>query len=96
VKGTRSITIGGKEIPLVFDWGCVEDFCEDEGVTFGEFESAIQSPKKMRSLIYHMARSGGSKIKKDDLRKMRVSDMSIVSELISESMTPGNERAGEK
>lgn len=96
MKGQRSITVNGKEVNLVFDWGAVEDFCEDEGVSLGEFETVVQSPKKMRTLIYHMAQSGGSKVKKDDLRKMSFSSMATVSELIAEAMSEGNEKAGAK
>ena len=84
--GERKITVDGKDVKLRFDWGAVEDFCEAEDVSFQSFDKALGSPKKMRSLIYHMAKSAGSDIKEDDLRKMSFSQMSVVSELISEAM----------
>ena len=84
--GERSIKVSGKDVKLRFDWGAVEDFCEAEDVSFQGFDKALGSPKKMRSLIYHMAKSAGSEIKEDDLRAMSFSQMNVVSELISEAM----------
>ena len=84
--GERKITVDGKDVSLRFDWGAVEDFCEAEDVSFQSFDKALGSPKKMRSLIYHMAKSAGSDIKEDDLRLMSFSQMNIVSDLISEAM----------
>lgn len=93
--GERKIQLNGAEVSLRFDWGAVEDFCEAEGVTFSDFDKAVQSPKKLRLLIYHMACSAGEKIKKDDLRGMAFSQMSVVSQLIEEAMGEGK-GAGEK
>ena len=93
MKGKREITIGDKMVPVVFDWGAVEDFCEDNDVSFAEFEKAINKPKQMRSLIYHMARSAGSDVAFDDLRKMSFSQMAIVSELIQEALPEGEGKA---
>ena len=84
--GERSITVSGKKVKIRFDWGAVEDFCEAEDVSFQGFDKALGSPKKMRSLIYHMAKSAGSDIEANDLRSMGFSQMSIVSELIAEAM----------
>lgn len=92
MKGHRTIKVNGKDIPLVFNWGAVEDFCEEEGITVADFEQVVRSPKKMRSLIYHMAREAGAKIKKDDLRAMPFSALAVVTGLIKEAMA-GNEQA---
>lgn len=91
--GERSIKVSGKDIKLRFDWGAVEDFCEAEDVSLQEFDKALGSPKKMRSLIYYMAKSAGSDIKADDLRAMSFSQMNIVSELISEAMNDNTGKA---
>ena len=87
--GERTIKVGDKKVKLRFDWGAVEDFCETEEVSFQDFDKALGSPKKMRSLIYHMAKSAGSDIESDDLRSMGFSQMSIVSDLIAEAMSEG-------
>lgn len=92
--GERQITVGDKKVKLRFDWGAVEDFCEAEGVSFSDFDKAVQSPKKLRLLIYHMALSAGEKIESDDLRGMAFSQMSVVSELIGEAMGEGKGKAG--
>ena len=94
MKGERTITAGSKKIKLCFDWGAVEDFCEAEGIGFADFDKAMQSPKKLRSLIYYMALSAGEKIEADELRKMAFSQMSVVSELIEEAMGGGKGKAG--
>lgn len=96
MKGSRKIEVDGKDVTLRFDWGAVEDFCEDTGISFSDFETAINSPKSMRILIYHMAKAGGSEIEKDELRKMSFGSMNTVSELISEAMTEGNGKAKPK
>ena len=84
--GERTIEIGDKKVNLRFDWGAVEDFCEAEDVSFQQFDKALGSPKKMRSLIYHMAKSAESDIEADELRSMGFDQMTVVSELISEAM----------
>lgn len=87
--GERTIKVGDKDVKLRFNWGAVEDFCEAEDVSFQQFDKALGSPKKMRALIFHMAKSAGSDIEFDDLRSMAFSQMNIVSELIAEAMGEG-------
>ena len=92
--GERTIKVGEKKVNIRFDWGAVEDFCEAEDVSFQQFDKALGSPKKMRALIYHMAKSAGSDIEADDLRSMGFSQMNIVSELIAEAMGESEGKAG--
>lgn len=94
MKGERRLKVGEKSIKLCFDWGAVEDFCEAEGLGFADFDKAMQSPKKLRSLIYHMALSAGEQIEADELRKMAFSQMTVVSQLIEEAMGEGKGKAG--
>ena len=96
MKGKREITIGDKKIPVVFDWGAVEDFCEEQGVSFADFEKAINKPKQMRSLIWHMARSAGSDVAFDELRRMSFNQMTVVTDLINEAMPEGKGQAKPK
>ena len=90
----RKINVGDREVKLRFDWGAVEDFCEANDVGFSDFDKAVQSPKKLRSLIYYMAVSAGETLEADELRGMAFNQMSVVSELIEEAMSEGKGKAG--
>lgn len=96
MKGQKQVTVAGKELKLVFNWAAVEDFCEEHDLTFSQFDKEVMKPKKLRSLIYHMAKEGGSDVKFDDLRKMSFDDVQSVMSLIEESSVEGEGGKGKK
>ena len=86
MKGTKTVQVDGKEITLRFDLGAIEDFCEDLDIGFSEWEKEVfDKPKSLRKFIYYMAKSGGSDIEADELRKMTVTELSDIAEIIGES-----------
>lgn len=83
MKQTK-LDLNGKEVPIRFDLGAIEDFCEEMEVDFTEFTSkALNSPKAIRTLIFHMAKAAGSDVKKDELRRLDFDQLSKVTEFIS-------------
>jgi len=94
MKGQKSITVNGKQVTLKFDWGAVEDFCEEMDISFSDFQNVIQRPKALRLLVYHMSVSGGSDITKEELRGLGLDQISLIGDLISEAMSEsGNPKA---
>lgn len=85
MKGQKKVEVAGKELTLVFNWAAVEDFCDEHDLTFTQFDKEVMKPKKLRSLIYYMAKEGGSDVELDDLRQMSFNDVQSVMSLIEES-----------
>lgn len=83
MKQTK-LNLNGKELSLRFDLGAIEDFCEDMDVDFSEFNTkALQSPKGIRYLIYHMAIAGGSEVTLEELKRLEFSELNKFTEFIS-------------
>lgn len=93
MKGESKLIIDGTEITLRFDLGAIEDFCEETGANFAEWETKVfQSPKTIRLLIYHMARAGGSDIEPELLRRMTIEQITQATELLNQAAA-GNGKA---
>jgi len=95
MKGQREIQLNGDTLTIKFTFGAVEDFCEELGITFSDWqEEVFNSPKNMRMFIYHMAKDDAD-IEPEDLRELDFFDtMGKVSSFISEASEKMNEQLG--
>lgn len=92
MKGETTIELGGEEIKLRFDFGAVEDFCEEMGIDFSDWqEEVFKSPKNIRLLAFFMAKDH-NEVESDDFRRMMFSDIKAITGLITSS-TDGLEQA---
>lgn len=85
MKGEQTITLEGKKIKLRFDFGAVEDFCEELGIDFSSWqEEVFKSPKNIRLLAYFMAKDH-NEVEAEDFRRMMFGDIKTVTNLITSS-----------
>lgn len=94
MKGTKTIALGDKEVKLRFDFGAVEDFCEELDIDFSGWQKeALQKPKNIRMLAYFMAKDH-NEVEADEFRRMLFSDISEIMDLITDSTAGLEEQAG--
>lgn len=95
MKGEKTLTLEGKELKIRFDFGAVEDFCDELDIDFSGWQAeALQHPKNIRMLAYHMAKDHNKDLKAKDLRRMQMSEISKIVGLITESTDGLEEQAG--
>ena len=95
MKGEKTIDLNGDEIKIRFDFGAVEDFCEELDIDFsGWQEEALNKPKNIRLLTYYMAKDHNKGLKPEDLRRMQFGEIQTIMALISESTAGLTKAAG--
>ena len=95
MKGEKTIDLNGDEIKIRFDFGAVEDFCEELDIDFsGWQEEALNKPKNIRLLTYYMAKDHNKGLKPEDLRRIQFGEIQTVMALISESTAGLKKAAG--
>lgn len=80
----KKITIEGKDISLVLDLNAIIAFCDNYGIDFTQWESALNHPAKIRYFVWCMAVSGGSDATEQEIGKMDLSEMTSVLDGIGE------------
>lgn len=95
MKGEKTITLEGDEIKMRFDFGAVEDFCDEMDIDFSGWQKeAFNDPKSIRMLAYHMAKDHNDDLKAEDLRRLQMSELSKIMNLVTESTDGLEEQAG--
>ena len=95
MKGEKKIDLNGDEIKIRFDFGAIEDFCEELDIDFsGWQEEALNKPKNIRLLTYYMAKDHNKGLKPEDLRRMQFGEIQTIMALISESTAGLKKAAG--
>lgn len=81
-KDSLKLNLDGREIGVRFTLGAIEDFCEEYGVDFQEFEKAMNQPKAIRSLLYYCAKEAGVEVTLDELRGLELTELAKFTALV--------------
>ena len=96
MKGKSFITLNEKKLNVSFDVGALEDYCEDLGIEMDQVEPSLQNLKNIRIFLYHSIEPELKKdIKKEDLRKLHLSELRVMHNLIHEADS-GNVLTGKR
>jgi len=86
MKGEKTLSLAGDKVKLRLDLNAIVDFCDAEDIEqLSEFNETLQNPRKLRSFVKYLAKSGDNEISDEKAGKLTFDQLNAVFEMVSES-----------